>query len=397
MTQAIPHPIPSALPAQSALLTQSALRAQSALPDWADIETDPFLTAIREYALETLAPNVTRTDRHGVSTEDIEQLRALGALNYSASKGERGLGTNADIDRRAQEWVAYGDLNTWLVWTQHVSSLPRLLTLGNERGGLGALGQLVLRGEALLGAGLSDVRGFPDRFIRATRSGTGWILDGTISWVSGWGLNTILHVAAVEAETATVVIGLLPVDEHTIGTELELQAVRGSRTWRVELRGAILTEENVLTTLPWSEWNAVDQANSGDAHPGLFGLTFRVIHELLEEDAEARDTALAWVPIVQDLRARAYRLTDENRASGVLGHRAEDRADTKLRALEALDALTDALLTVRAGRGLVADDTAQLHARAALFLRVQSQTRAARSRRLRHLASRVPGKEGQRT
>ncbi|MFK4761524.1 acyl-CoA dehydrogenase family protein [Microbacterium sp. ZW T5_45] len=361
----------------------------AAAPSAAQLDEHPFVAEVRAHALEVLAPNATRTDAHGVTVEGIEQLRALGALRHSVPVADGGLGLDAGVDRRVQEWIAYGDLNTWLVWTQHATSLPRLLALGAERGGLGPLGRSTVRGEALLGAGLSDVRGFPDRFVRAERTASGWRLDGAISWVSGWGLNSVLHVAAVEPETATVVIGLIPVDERTVGTPLDLQAARGSRTWRVELRGAELAEDEVLTTLPWSDWNAADLANSGDAHAGLFGLVFRVLDELVEEGGDAHAVADAWAPVVHELRERAYGLTDANRASGILGHLAEERADTKQRAIDALDAVTDALLTARAGRGLVGDDTAQLHARAALFLRVQSQTRTARSRRLGVLAARA--------
>lgn len=346
----------------------------------------PVVERVRAYALEELAPRVLETDRVGVAPEHIARLRALGALTHAVPAEHGGLGSPPETDRRVQEWIAYGDLNVWLVWTQHVTALPRLLSSGADRGGLGPLGLRAVRGEALLGAGLSDVRGFPARFIRATRTDGGWVFDGAISWVSGWGLNEILHVAAVEPETATVVIGLLPVGPATVGTELGLQAVRGSRTWRVELNGARVDDADVLTTLPWSAWNATDQANSGDANAGLFGSTLRVLDELAAEDDEARRVAEAWLPRVVALRERAYRLTDENRESDVLGHLADERARTKQQALDALQAATDALSTARAGRGLIADDTAQLHARAALFLRVQSQTRSTRERRLRHLA-----------
>ena len=93
------------------------------------------------------------------------------------------------------------------------------------------LARKVLTGELLLGAGISDVRSFPNRYIEATHADGGWIFSGTISWVSGWGLNSVLAVAAVETATETVVTALVQVGERTrVAAPLDLAAVAGSRT-----------------------------------------------------------------------------------------------------------------------------------------------------------------------
>ncbi|MFE9787063.1 hypothetical protein ACFYO7_16950 [Nocardia salmonicida] len=55
-------------------------------------------------------------------------------------------------------------------------------------------------------------------------------------------------------------------------------------------------------------------------------------------------------------------------------HRLDERLVTKVASGEALSAISRALLITRSGRGLGGDDTAQLHARSVLFVRVRGQT-----------------------
>jgi hypothetical protein len=352
-----------------------------------EIDALPLVWATRRFALDSLLPQALSSDVDGVPGTHITTLRGLGVLSHAAPREHGGWGAGLEVDRRIGEWIAYGDLNTWLVWAQHAGSVLRLAELAAAGRELGPLAVAALRGEILLGAGLSDLRGFPRRYISARRVPGGWVLDGTISWVSGWGLNDALTVAAVEAESATVVMGILPVGQHTVGYELDLPSVRGSRTWRVELRGAPVPDAEVFSTEPWEKWNLADQAKTGDAHSGLFGLTFRLLDELGDSpDAQARAVATAWAPQVTRVRDDAYRLSDEARASKTPGHLAAERGQLKLAALDTVESLSRALLVSRAGRGLTASDSAQLHARAALFLRVQSQTSTARSRQLRQLA-----------
>jgi hypothetical protein len=60
--------------------------------------------------------------------------------------------------------------------------------------------------EILVGAGVGDLRAHPERYLRATRADDGWRFDGTNSWVSGWGLNSALLIAAVEARSEQAVL-----------------------------------------------------------------------------------------------------------------------------------------------------------------------------------------------
>ncbi|MEU7904924.1 acyl-CoA dehydrogenase family protein [Actinoplanes sp. NPDC049118] len=343
----------------------------------------PFVRGVREYAERVLRPTALRTDREGVTAERIGELRELGLLNHLASAEHGGRSLDRGADRRIHEIVAGACFNTWLVWAQHAAVTARL-----PRSPLPETARRALTGEILLGACISDVRAYPKRFIEARRVGGGWVLSGTISWVSGWGLHSALTVAAVEPSTETVVTALVGVGAHTRATApLDLAAVAGSRTERVLLEGAFVPDDHVISRQTLERTRFDDIATAGDARGHHFGLAETVLRELAETpDPLVQAVATAWRPRVARIRETAYALADEAAAAGGGPHRLQERLDAKVASGEALAALTRALVVARAGRGLTGDDTAQLHARSALFVLVQGQSADVRRAQLAHLA-----------
>ncbi|GAA3300171.1 acyl-CoA/acyl-ACP dehydrogenase [Dactylosporangium vinaceum] len=341
--------------------------------------TDEFVRAVHDHAERMLRPAALRTDREGVTAEQIADLRAVGLLTH------RSLGR--DADRRVHELLAGACFNTWLVWAQHAALAQRLTTAG---GPLPDLARQARAGEILLGAGVSDVRSYPRRYIAATRTGGGWTFSGTISWVSGWGLSPALTVAAVEPASETVVTALVEVGQRTrVTAPLHLAAVAGSRTERVSLDDVFVPDEHVLTRQSLEQTRFDDLATASDARGHHFGLAATVLRELDETlDPPVRAVAAAWQPRVAALRRTAYGLADEAAAAGGGTHRLQERLATKAAVGEALTTLTQALLVARAGRGLAGDDTAQLHARSALFALVQGQSADVRRTQLARLADR---------
>ena len=346
---------------------------------------DPFVARLQRYAEEVLRPAALRTDRTGVPTATIDDLAGLGALNHLAPPEHGGAGLDRDADRRLHEILAGACFNTWLVWAQHAPLVGRLATGLADGRTPRELGRRALRGELLLGAGISDVRRFPDRYITATRTAGGWIFDGTITWVSGWGLNQALTVAAVEASTGTVVTALVPVSERTRATALRLSVVAGSRTERVRLDAVPVPRTTCCRPETQEQWRHADYGTASDARPHHFGLAATVLRELAESPSEqVRQVADAWDPRIDQLRSDAYGLADEATAAGGGPYRLEDRLALKVASGEALGVLTRALVVARSGAGVTGDDTAQLHARSALFVLVQGQTAAVREAQLRH-------------
>ncbi|AXG80912.1 acyl-CoA dehydrogenase family protein [Streptomyces paludis] len=353
---------------------------------------DPLVARVERFSREVLLPRAVETDRHGVTAGTITALGSLGALNHLAPPEFGGAALGRAADRRLHELLAHACFNTWLVWAQHAPTVERVARLHAE-GARHPWADRVLRGEVLVGAGLSDVRRFPGRCIAATRSGDGWRFGGTLSWVSGWGLNSVLVLAAVEAASERVVVALVPVGDRLKASALDLAAVAGSRTRRVLLDDVEVPDAYVLTVQPLAEYRAADRSQASDARPHVFGLARRVLDELREESGT--DVLVErWAPRVAELRERAYALADEALGAGDHRHRLRERLAVKVAAGETVSALSRALLVARSGRGLTADNTAQLHARSALFVQVQGQTAEVRSAQLASAAAQVPGVPG---
>ncbi|MGW6195796.1 acyl-CoA dehydrogenase family protein [Kribbella sp. NPDC055110] len=352
---------------------------------------------VQAYAATVLRPRALETDRLGVSEQTVRELGALGALNHLAPAAYGGAELDRAADRRLHEIIAGACFNTWLVWAQHGPQVGRirqavedpcrsLEPLDPELTGR------ILRGEVFLGAALSDVRRYPDRYVAARRTKDGWSFEGTISWVSGWGLNEWLGVAGVDDSDPAgprVVYGLVPVGEGMDATPLRLSAAGGSRTERVTLRGIAVPECRVIAVQDLEAWRAADVAAAADARPHHFGLAATVLDELRASSHPAANrVAEAWAPRVARIREQAYAITDEVTTAGPgAPQRVDERLALKVASGEALATLTRALLVSRAGHGLTDDDTAQLHARSALFVLVQGQTAAVREAQLNALAS----------
>ncbi len=326
----------------------------------------------------------------------MRDLAALGALNHLAPAEYGGADLDRADDRRLHETIAGACFNTWLVWAQHGPQVGRIRNAVDDADR--ALEPLdreltgrILRGEVFLGAALSDVRRYPDRYVAARRTADGWVFDGTISWVSGWGLNEWLGVAGVDDSDPSgprVVYGLVPIGAGVTAKPLRLSAANGSRTERVTLRGIAVPGHHVIAVQDLETWRAADVAAAADARPHHFGLAAAVLAELrASSNPAANRVADAWAPRVARIREQAYAITDEVAAAGPgAPQRVDERLALKVASGEALATLTRALLVARAGHGLTDDDTAQLHARSALFVLVQGQTAAVREAQLQALA-----------
>jgi len=363
----------------------TAVTTPSEAVDAADAQ--PFVARVKEYAEAVLWPAALQTDRAGVTTQRVSQLAELGLLNHTGPTEFGGAAVSRTADRRIHELIAGACFNTWLVWAQHAPAVGRLALSYASGTELSELSREVLAGRLLLGAAISDVRRFPHSYIDAVRTEGGWTFSGTVSWVSGWGLNTALMVAAVEAATQTVITALVPIDHRVRAVHLELGAVNGSRTERVVLDDVVVPDTDVVSTQPLAQWRTEDLAVAGDARPHHFGLAARVLDELDDTGrSDGHRVSDVWRPRVDDLRARAYALADAAGVADDPRHRISERIGIKVAVGEALSLLTRALLVARSGRGLTLDDTAQLHARSALFLLVQGQSADVRDAQLAQLA-----------
>ncbi len=357
-------------------------------------DAHPFVGRVKEFSSQVLRPTALRTDAAGVDRARIGELRDVGLLNYLQPHADAGTPIDRNADRRIHEHLSASCFNTWLVWAQHAPMVGWLIQLAAEGKPISALAAQALRGEILLGAAVSDVRRFPDHYIRAERTAGGWVFDGTISWVSGWGLNLAIAVAAVDPSSRTVVTALLPVTERFTGTPLHLAAVGGSHTERVAVDHVFVPDEQVISTQTLQAWHHTDYGTASDARAHHFGLAYAVLEEL---DASPHPLAVEiadlWRPRVEQIRADAYGLNDEAAQQGGGSFLLAERLATKAASGEALATLTRALVIARSGRGLAGDSTSQLHARSALFVLIQGQTGDVRQAQLEHILNATHDKE----
>lgn len=337
----------------------------SALPD-----VDEHLVAVRRYADEVLWPRALDTDRDGVQTGVLDEFARLGLLTALAPADHGGLGLSPIEQLHVSEALASGCLNTWLVYAQHAGN-TRLLGRAAAAGQpLPPLAEQALRGEILSGTAISDIRRGRGNVVHAHAVDGGWLLDGTVSWLTGWGLDALFTVAAL-ADDDTVLIALVEAD-RLHAAPLDLAAVNGSRTVRAVLRDIEVPAEHVLLTTDRNAWQAQDQQLAGGVRAHAIGTAARALREL--EGIEPRGVegeALpgfleVWQARLADIRDRAYH-EDEHATVA-------ERLRVREQAITAAGITTQALLVAKAGRGLQRDDTAQLLARNALFLRVQGAT-----------------------
>lgn len=351
-----------------------------------DDDLHPLVGTVRRYAESVLKPSALHTDRHGITGERVAELAEIGLLNHLAPAEFSGAAVGLQADRRIREILAGACLNTWLLWAQHAPFVQQLAEQHASGKTLSELERDIVHGNLLVGAGISDVRRFPTRHVSAARGPGGWVFSGTISWVTGWGLNQVLTVAAVEPSTETVVTGLVPVSDRTVASALDLGVVAGSSTQRVRLHDVHVPDGDVISTEALARWREKDLGQSSDAQPHHFGVAYAVLDELgAEDDPRARAVAAGWRPRIDELRAHSYELADEVMARDDGRHRVDERLAAKVAVGDALANLTRALLVSRSGRGICLDDTAQLHARSALFLLVQGQSSDVRAAQLSHL------------
>ena len=95
------------------------------------------------------------------------------------------------------EALASGDMATTLVWIQHLT--PVMALLGETIAAGRCLAPGARRGRA---PRWHRARGHPayKNFLRVRRSGGDFVLDGTVPWVTGWGMIDVVYVAARDAD-----------------------------------------------------------------------------------------------------------------------------------------------------------------------------------------------------
>lgn len=251
--------------------------------------SDHLLQLGRRISDDLLAPAAADVDVHGRFPADhLDRLAASGLYGLAGPVSSGGLGADRETSNRVVEELARGCLSTTFVWLQHLGVL-RALAAAAAAGGqhLGPLLTSLCSGRVRAGVAVGGVR--PGSApLRARPSGTGWVLDGSVPWVTGWGLIDVLHVAALD-EAGDVVWFLVDVPRTGSAVSgattsmsaqlLPLTAVQASRTVTLQLRAHPVRAEALTSRTTYAEWQAADLTGLRGNGSLALGLAARCAHQ----------------------------------------------------------------------------------------------------------------------
>ncbi len=351
------------------------------------LRTDPYVVAASRLVADLLIPQAELVDVEGVPAGHVRAVAAAGLLGVTAPPEVGGGGAAPAVGREVTELLAGADGSTWFVVTQHASPLKALLGSDNAAVRRRWLGPMA-SGAALSGVAFSHLRRPGAPAVTATPRAGGWVVDGHVGWLTGWGLAEVFLLGARAG--ADVVLAMVPARAGPAvrpSGELRLAAMQAAHTVTLDLDGLVVPAADVVAVLPYEEWAAADARATANVTPAVFGLLRRVVRRLAET-AERRgepaglELAAGLAADGASLRSAAYRLIDEVPADDGLAERLRVRAA----ALELVTRAAAGLVAAGAGASMAAAHPAQRLAREALFHLVQAQTEPVRTATLRRLA-----------
>jgi alkylation response protein AidB-like acyl-CoA dehydrogenase len=149
------------------------------------------------------------------------------------------------------EALAGGCLTTTFVWIQHHTPVRALIASSNDALRDEWLPRLC-SGECRAGIALGGLRAGPSQVIARPVEG-GWLLDGDVPFVTGWGLIDFLFIAARTPDNTRVISALvLAAGGDALSVErLTLLAANASSTVRLGLSRLFVPSEMVVSDEPY--------------------------------------------------------------------------------------------------------------------------------------------------
>jgi alkylation response protein AidB-like acyl-CoA dehydrogenase len=220
---------------------------------------------------DLLFPGAMDVDRaRRVPASHLDLLAAEGLYGVAAPPEVGGLGArDAAIAADLVQTLAGGCLTTAFVWIQH-HGLVRATADSQQAGVRDRWLAPLARGEVRAGVGFAGVRGGASGSV-VRRTGTGFVLDGEVPWITGWDMVDVVHVAAVDEANVVHFLIVDAVASDTLEvTPVELVAVRASGTVTVRFVGHEVPADRLTGTKALDEWRR-DEA-SGSALNGFLAL-----------------------------------------------------------------------------------------------------------------------------
>jgi alkylation response protein AidB-like acyl-CoA dehydrogenase len=312
------------------------------------VSDEDVLAIAVKFAEDVLFPAALEVDSAELLPRShLDSLAADGFYGLLGPVDAGGLGFDALAGPRVIEVLAGGCLTTAFVLMQH-QGVVRQITGASAAVRDEWLAPLC-RGDRRSGVAIAGIRPGADA-LRAHPTSYGWTLQGSVPWVTGWGLVDVVHVAALD--DGGDVVWLLVDAARAPSMRIERQrlvACDASGTVTVSFEGHRVAGERVTLRTSYDDWARADREGlraNGSLSLGVAGRCAT----LLESDA---------------LTAEVGRLRDRLDAAST------DEMPAARAAASELSWRAAAQLVVAAGgRAVLLDQHAQRLAREAMFLLV---------------------------
>jgi alkylation response protein AidB-like acyl-CoA dehydrogenase len=365
--------------------------ATSPLDPPACVASAPAVRAAQQLAQDVLAPQAERVDVERVPRASIDALAAAGLLGLSGPREAGGGEAPAAVTRAVTEAIAGGCGSTWFVATQHALPLA-MVAAGREPARSAHLRQLC-DGTALAGVAVSHLRRPGDPAVTARRTGGGWLIDGTVGWMTSWGICDVFLLGA-QVGDEELLFALLPAHAQAglrSDPVMRVAAMEAAATTRLHLEALYVPDELVVDVTDRDAWLAADRAKTANLTPAIFGLLRSIVTRLeawaeRTGSSEGGELVHALVAEGADVRSAAYALIDDV----PVAERVEDRLALRAHALELVNRSAAALVTAGGGASMGRSHPHQRLAREALFHLVQAQTSPVRAATLGRYRARTP-------
>ncbi|MFC0531539.1 acyl-CoA dehydrogenase family protein [Phytohabitans kaempferiae] len=334
----------------------------------------PVLERLREVIDRTIAPTMTETDRGAVPASHLAALAGTGLFGLAIPAEYGGLGAPPEVVTEAYEMLAGACPSTYLVASQHATPARSILDGGGPA--LRELLPALASGGLFGGAAFGHVRTWPGRrTVTARRVADGWRFHGVAPWFSGAGLIDLVLLAAIAEAERTIIFAAVPLPRpgRVQPVPLNLAAIAGSRTVALHIHDLFVPDDDVTQLVDVDRWKGSDGRDGPTTAPGALGLARTAI-----------EYALTRQPDNPGLNALADEIASL-RATGPGGDPFARHAHSVNLAVRA----TNAAIVARGGAALLADDPAQVWARAATFLQVRGLSEPLRAAHLRQLTHRT--------
>lgn len=324
---------------------------------------------------EVLVPGAELVDQFGVQRVALDHLADAGLLGTTLATPEQ---------RELSELIARADASTWFCWTQHQAPMVilRNFALPEAVAAYAELLDDLASGKRLAGVAFAHVRRPGPPNPSATRVDGGWLINGTLDWVTSWDIADVVLVM-VATETSHLCFFLTGGEVPStrpgvdVGEPLHLLAMGGTHTRPVRFDDCFVSDAEAITIPDVDAWRRADDAKTANVNPAIFGIARGAISELddlatARDDSRVRALALKLAAECIDIRQRGYAAIDQDLDVDV-------RLTIRAEALDLLMRACLAVVTARAGASMMSGCSAERRVREALFMQVQAQTAATRA------------------